>query len=480
MSNLTQLTRIKHFTSRTAILTYKVCPYKRFIGFELDESGYSSEKSSLDLTIGIVVHRGIQHLLDHCRVHHPTGEGLKEECIDAAVKLAYDVWKETLSKHSLWLHAGEEERLDWIIAEQECLFEGLIRAFALKRLPSLLAEYEILEVEREEIYNSFSPLVVFLGKLDGLLLRRTDKRIIVLSLKTANQFAAVTTRDILHDMQGVSEQVIVQDRLQRWWEIIQRSGRIIDFTGETSDEYKLISLLQEMKTPPEVFGVQYEFLLKGQRRQDNYNDPYSPYMQKSFLCHPYSTDPVQQIFVGRMRDQGLPSVNPSQYKWSWGKGKQPKGWNKIDIWNDVGIKTWIEMLHTGQVQPELGHPFDVQIDDNGKISGGVLYTPDLIVRGQQEMEEWKVSTRHQEEIIVQNLEKLETYNEPEELQQAIWRYFPKNTLSCHDFYGKDCHLVKHCHEMDTVEALIDGGYLIRRKSHHEAEQKYLEEQGKSE
>jgi len=152
-TNLVQIT--KHFTSRTAILTTKVCPYKRYLAFELAGTGYSTERVSLDLLIGTVCHRGLQHLLEHCRLHTPDEE-LSEACIDEAVAKAYEVWRDTLSKHQLWLHSGEEDRLEWIVAEQETLFEGLIRAFAIRRLPTLLEEYEILEVEHEEVFKDFT------------------------------------------------------------------------------------------------------------------------------------------------------------------------------------------------------------------------------------------------------------------------------------------------------------------------------------
>jgi hypothetical protein len=50
-------------------------------------------------------------------------------------------------------------------------------------LKSFLEEYEVLEVEKEEVFDSFSPIVTWLGKADGLLRRKSDNELIILSFK---------------------------------------------------------------------------------------------------------------------------------------------------------------------------------------------------------------------------------------------------------------------------------------------------------
>lgn len=498
LNNLVQIQNNKHYTSRSAVLCYNTCHYKRYLQYELEGTGYTTEAISLDLLIGTVVHRGLQHLLEHCRQEHPDGS-FEPACVDQAVEEAYIIWRDILSKHQLALKSSAEyDRLDWIIAEQESLFEGLIRAFAARRLPFLLEEFEVLEVEHEEVYKDFSSVVTFLGKADGLLRRKSDNKLVILSIKTTSEYADVTTRDILHDMQGVSEWVIVQDRLDKAFEFLLKFKNEKGQIQVTDELFRLgisvgvLNYLMKLNIgeKPEIFAIQYEYLIKGQRKQE---PAYSgTYKQNSFLCHPMKFDAPMTIFTGV--NFGI-QVNPDEYKWKPAKGKPPKGWEKVDIWNDIGIKAWIEMLCTGSIQPEEGHPFDVKIDDKGHISGGVLYTPDLVIRHPSEIEEWKVSTRFQEENIVKHLNELKDIADriieiegdvdlinlvEEELEllkieykQKIWKYFPKNTLSCHNYYGKDCSYVKHCHEQQSLETLIECGFLIRRESHHELERETL-------
>lgn len=497
------------YTSRSAVLCDKVCSYKRFITYHAEGTGLVPEYESLDLIIGTVIHRGLQHLFEHCRLHKD-GETLSEACIDEAIVEAYKTWHEILSIKQIALHSGEEERLAWILAEQECLFEGLIRAFAIRRLPAILEEYIILEVEKEEVFKNFSEKVcfvcngykervtesetgpvfnickdcngtgiihpvIFLGKADGLFLRKSDNKIVQLSIKTASTYPEVTERNILHDMQGVSEQVCTNDRLDRLskaLDIIPLDESINSYISKnpsselakTSPE--LIDYLlkwEDEENSPKVYAVQYEFLIKGQRKQDPWMS--GIYKQNNFLIHPYKMESMMTISGGQI------GHSPSDYKTSFGKGKPPKGWDKIDIWEDIGIKNWVEMLALGKVQPEEGNLLD-----------SLLITPSLILRTEEEMEEWLVSTRFREEEIARHLTDIEFWqncpdNEDESLKlihenkvkELIWKYFPKNTLSCHSYYGRDCFAVRHCHESIDLKMATEAGIFIPRRSHHKAE-----------
>lgn len=487
------------FTSRSAILTYKTCHYKRFLQYHVLGTGLVPSLASLDLLNGSCVHRGLQHLLEHCRTEHPNGD-FEEACIDAAVEAAREeVWKPTLLGGGILLkNSAEYDRIDWIIAEQECLWEGLIRAFAIYKLPGILEEYEILEVEHEEISTKFSDKVIFLGKADGLFLGRAGTtnagKLVILSIKTTSEYADVTTRDILHDMQGVSEWFLVEERFSKAYPKFREMVEYgMDFLGLSLEDYSeenqkfllKYKWMNEFKEQPKVFAVQYEYLVKGKNAQEPYKS--GIFKQQSFLCHPLMFDnsapQVNWGFSG-----ATVTVNPNKFKWKIKSGNPGKGWSKCDIWNEMGIKNWINMLATGEVQPEEGHPF-----------AAILVTPDLIVRDEREINEWLISTRYQEEKIREQLEEirilqieleehqganliedghLEIISAKElEIQTRIFQYFDKDTQQCHDYYGKDCIFVKHCHELDTIEALRDGGYLIPRISHHADERLYQIEKG---
>ncbi len=459
VENLIQI-KPRSFISRSAILEHFTCPYKHYLTYWAQGTGVHPGKHSLDLLIGSTVHRGLQHLFEHCRKHEPNEE-LSEACVDEAVEVARELWEKELSRKPLALKSSAEyNRLDWIIAEQECLWEGLIRAFAIHRLPYILEEYDILEVEFEEVFEGFSEYITFLGKADGLFMRKRDKALVVLSIKTGSEYADVTTRNILHDMQGVSETYLAQERIDRTWE------RLHTIEADLEDHW-----LRMFEVKPKIHAIQYEYLIKGKRRKSSYDPNDEEYFQQSFLCHPMRLDEVRKIFLGA----GGSQINPAQYKWKWKSGKQPKGWEKIDIWNDIGIKNWINMLASGEIQPELGHPFDE-----------ILHTPDLITRSETELREWLVSTKFKSEqirdyvdIINSKLEGIDALYKftdcgevakfEQELQEMIWALFPKNTQNCHDYYGGDCHFNVHCHELESIEDMVTAESLTTRIPHHELE-----------
>jgi len=488
--NLVQIESNRSFISRSAILAFKACEYKGYLTYFYDDHGITSSQAVLDLLIGTVVHRGLQHLLEHCRIHHPDGK-FDNQCIDEAVAKAKEVWTETLSNYELALHSGEFDRLDEIIPEQECLFEGLIRGFAIKKLPGILEEYEILEVEKEEVFEDFSDLVTFLAKADGLFLRKSDNKLVILSIKTASQYLDVTERDILHDMQGVSEWVCVKDRIVKNWkkykEIKNNQTHYIELEDELpSGELELIEnyhWFEKFNSCPEIYAVQYEYLIKGQRKQDPYGS--GIYKQNSFLVHSYKMESLMTLSGGNF------STSSDDYKWkSKGSGRLPKGWSKIDIWNDVGIKNWIEMLATGKIQSEEGDPFEE-----------ILITPPLVLRLPEELEEWLVSTRFYAERLHRGLEwirglenKIKAIDNSDlsiatidklsdlgkfrqQLKMAIWEEFPKNTKSCHSFYGRDCQFVPHCHELLTLDESVNSSLYKTRLPHHELELNNFIEKG---
>lgn len=494
----------RNYISRSTVLTFKACDYKGFLQYLFEGYGLDSEKISLDLLNGTVFHRGRQYLLEHCRVHHPDGN-FDEQCVDEAVAAAREVWEEELNKKEPWLHKGEQDRMVEILLEQECLWEGLIRAWAARRLPQILEQYNILEVEQEEVFENFSPIVTWLGKADAMYREKSTGRIILDSAKTASTFPEVTERNILHDMQGLSEWVAANDRLKRYWEDIQKldvtaiadallMGMIRTDLPEWVQEkiskdipsaVSYFEWLKSLSEPPQVYAVQYDFALKGQRRRDNPKDKMSPYSQQSFLCHPYKKDGLITFTMA-----GSVGSGADEYKWKVNPGRQPAGWNKINIWEDIGIKAWVEMLAKGMVQPELGDPFLCSVDDEGNLSSGVLHTPPLVIRNEFELKEWETSTRFYAERIFSYKEVLDSilnrFNNVDEgfdteqireYEETLWALFPKNTLSCHDFYGRDCQFVVHCHEMMGLQELEQSGYFSRRIPHHDEEKKMFIEKG---
>lgn len=468
--------QIKRFTSRSAVLTYQTCHRKRFLAYHFGQVGLSPEPVDLNLLTGTCIHRGLQHLLEHCRMEHPLND-FEEACVDRAVELAVEVFREEVTNHSLNLYSSEFLNTAFVIAEHECLIEGLIRAFSIYRLPRLLEEFEILEVELDEIFEEFSDIVIWQTKADASFLFRDhyEKGVVVLSIKSASEYADVTLRNLLHDMQGVSEWVSIESRLLREFELFKHKRE--EFTNKHLEKYFTWCLNNNQK--PKVYAVQYEHLITGKRRQD---PPESGiYKRYNPLIHPYALAKMGIMFASGSAF-GQKYSNPTEYKWKTGKGRQPKGWEKINIWEDMGVKEWVNWLAEGKVQPEEGNFLEE-----------IIRTSELVIRSKEEMEEWRISTRFQEQNIIEKLEILEilaekaikcdnnnTFSERwywNQYEEKLQELFPKNTQNCHDYYGKDCQFVQICHRVLDIQTAIESGVLVNRTSHHEQERLYHIERG---
>lgn len=461
--------QIKRFTSRTAALAAQTCKRMRYYSNHYAGHGLSPEAIDMHLETGTSIHRGIQHLLEHCRLEHPDGM-FEEQCINEAVEFAINLFREDISKHSISLKTGEELFIDFIIAEHECLIEGLIRCFALKRLPSLLEEYEVIEVENDMIYYEFSDIVLWQSKADAeFLIKDYSKGVVICSLKTASEYAENTIRNLLTDMQGNSEWMAVQAKLDRDFAIYS------DSQSDRSQPYrwsKYFDWCIANEKSPKVYAVQYEHLITSSWKD---YDKSGLRKRQSFLVHPYKFEQLStyNIFSGITLNQ---QITPSDYKWKAAPGRQPKEWNKINIWEDMGIRNWIDMLASGLVQSENGNPLDE-----------LIITSELIFRDRNngaQLKEWLISTKYQEEQIVANLEIMEQFaayaiktGKWEQFEVALMQLFPKETLRCWDYFGKNCAYTKICHEGYNLGDLIAGNVYSNRMPHHEPEKLYHIERG---
>jgi hypothetical protein len=489
------------YSSRTARLTYLTCPRKRYLINHYNQTGITGVKLNLDLTVGACVHKGLEVLLIACKDNqwiendyfNPANQAIIQNSVDAAIA----EFEKLLGIYKL----GSPD-LDYTLGEQCALIEYCIRVFAIFRLPTFLEFYEILEVEVEDIYHFKKPLICndcdfrfedfqfreklscpncgsldisnpFQIKADGLLRNRVNNSLVILSFKTASGFMAKTERDILHDMQGVSEWVGILDRINYYYDkMMQNKGvAIVEVTPSNLSLLRFIAYCIEQNIKPEISGVQYEYIIKGSYKEEPYQSGFKK-QQNSFI-RPYKFDSIRRM--------GSNETIAATYKWKVNSGKQPKGWNRINIWEDIGVAKFLELLATGEVQPEEGNPFEYAI-----VSPLVTRNDGL---AQGEFDRWIRQTYHAElkvaddvkflndiQFEIQNLG-IEDFWRHEEFQSQLDRTFPQNTQNCHNFYGKDCPFVPICHEnLSPSEGLNMGLYMIR-KPHHDLEKKFFESKG---
>lgn len=480
----------KFLIHRSAILANKTCPYKSFLEYWYEDHGLSPYRLEQHLFIGICVHRALQHLFEHCRVHHPSND-FDEKCIDDAVAWGHQVYREILEKRELKLKYGED--LQYTLREIYNLIEALVRVYAAYRLAEFLEEYEILEVEKEEVFDSLSQIVTWLAKADGLLRRRSDNQLVALSIKTASVFTETNMRNILIDMQGVSEIEAIEDRLNTIRRgLLDGTVAIESLRGSSLGVYlfRLWSKGREtptINTPIKIFAVQYEYLIKGAHRKVDKTS--SHYQYATHLLHPVKT--VGYVNLTSSTKSGLQfQTTQSEYEWVIPTGKLPSGKSKVDIYDGIGVKEWISMLASLDVQPQHGNPFkDVIIAGNER----------LVKRTDIQRREWRVSTKFKAEEIAKHLVEIAfikktldyhlTRKYPDDTlvndllkqyEEKIMQYFPKDGKDkqvCYNYYGDECPFTKVCLHNLNIKDAIASGMFITREPHHELEKQQFVQKG---
>src|ERR1700691_4450926 len=179
------------WTDRSRIETYQRCARLRWLSYHEQGLGLSPAKESLPLAVGKSVHKGLEMLLLHATalINGADPLYLEDTAVAAALAdfaphrrgIALDLAEESARAATMDLkdaglgaqlvataaarawppadpalasllerqrNAGAEFD-DWLWQEQAALVEGMVRAYARRRLRPLLEEFEVLEVERE-------------------------------------------------------------------------------------------------------------------------------------------------------------------------------------------------------------------------------------------------------------------------------------------------------------------------------------------
>lgn len=181
---------VRIFTDRSRIITRERCSRRRWYEYHENGTGIAPRRKSLALAVGGAVHSGLAKLLEHgqdlldidatpgdwsvleeaavaaaladLRSHsalelestereamRPTAEALtfQQQMLAQARELGMDAAQVGALGTDPTVAQGEFERYLW--AEQSALVEGMVRAYARRRLRPLLEQFEVLEVERE-------------------------------------------------------------------------------------------------------------------------------------------------------------------------------------------------------------------------------------------------------------------------------------------------------------------------------------------
>ena len=409
-------------TDRSRVLAYKRCKRQRFFEYHALGTGLRLRKLNLPTSIGTLIHRGRALLL----------EGLP---LEKAIETTLKEFDESFHSKEIDLELSEDQL--FVYEEQKAFVEAAIRVWYHIQYPKVNGEYEVVEVmgnkaiEPEIEWHLTSPKlgedhITFMSRPDSILRDRSTGAIVVDSFKTTSYNNIVVYNEEgeqvdknKYDDQGISELIAVERLL-----------------GE------------------EVEGIRMEFFVKGVRKKSAYTLPDGTKekrkLQQSFLVHPWK------------KDLGIGGYEYAcQWQWNDETGavkKLGKGWNRVDIWKEMTIKEWVDIL----------------LKDNYGELENLFVVPMNYNRSLEDIENWIDQTEYQERRAAKHIEALKSLEPtlcgPRESETGktykkwLNQFFDQNREHCYQ-WGGWCPFVGICWEGEKTTSSI----YEKREPHHSKE-----------
>jgi len=398
------------YISRSQIETWRRCPRKGWITYGYGGRGLRTTNNYVPLVDGSAVHSGVAEILR-------TGDTEK------GVTAALDYYNRTVQNKNFVDVAVEY--MEYTKAEQSALVEAMVRVWAYKEYPQIMAKYDVKLIEREVDNELFAGLD-FLATADAVLREKTSRDVFVYSLKTMASYDVRAEKTYQCDLQGVTESVMVERKIKH-----------------------------------RVAGVRYCFLIKGPRyrQKDQNEEPTGLWIQDTPLLvgwKRYTTNGVAYAHRYKI---------PNEY--GAGYSTLGKGWIKFNVWEEPGltIKHWVEMLWKEQIQPT-----SINVVKNS------CHVPVERFKYPTEVARVLVQITADAKRIKYATETLQTV--PGD-RAKIDRLAPPYQHSC--FYPGKCEFAESvCHKgtgqtiPESITDAIREGKLEWRVSHHPIEQKWIE------
>lgn len=274
-------------TSRSRIVAYANCPRYGLLAYDYagDGMGLESVSASLPLVNGIVIHEVIAKILKGTDPEEALGEELEK-------------YRAAVSARGVRL---EEENTEFLLKEQETMLRGTVYAWLEVRYPLLMAEYEIVTVEKEMLWEMGEGVADQI-RLDLLARRRRDGGLFYIEWKTTTTGGEDWAKQWEHNTQLLLNTLAVEEIL-----------------GERCE------------------GVIIEGLVKGRRKiDDSFSSPFNGHkIQQSPLCY------------------GFKNSTTGAYR---SKYTSASGWFKVATWNEMPVKRWVAEVMEAEEKRKLFAP----------------------------------------------------------------------------------------------------------------------------
>jgi hypothetical protein len=306
-----------------------------------------------------------------------------------------------------------------------------------------------------------------MSRPDALLRSRADNSLYLLSFKTAATWDIRKARDAEHDMQGLSEGVEIERRLNDWWLDINHGGEAINPVVGRSKA--MVDYLASIPAPPRILGIRYEYMLKGSRYADKdlaSRFSLNVWAQRSHLIRAYRNEAANQWCWSYdfLKDDG-------------GKSNvYYKTWRPRAVWEVMSIKSWIDML---DASTETLSAYDSTVGAEPRLLGyhspaqaqgytsthpldDVFPAPMTVYRQADDLRDWVEQVESQERRVAESVAAVDAAGDDDgEKRHLLNVLMPMSRKACS--YPSECAMVKVCYGGEDMRRDPLGSSLYKRR-----------------
>lgn len=434
------------YTSRSAVECYQDCPRYRYNQYLLNGTGVVAVAKSIPLLTGGSIHRGIEYMMNRIRINQDID-------VDVAVTVAVREYVAECEKERFRFtgRGTDTDKQQWFtFNEQKALIEALIRVWAIVEAPNIIERYTVVAVERDIEPLLLAPGVLFQAKVDAELQEKDTGAFHNYSLKSVKSWDSRSENSYKSDLQGVTEiWVVEQDAARRNKTIANILNEFQEVNSSFPFPQKnlqaMSDYLKKLTLDKQVSAVRFCILIKGARYASAYAEDTDLHITHSPLIRGYKY--LSPGGIAYAHSYKYP--NPANKS---GFGMLGKGWDAFNVWDEMGVKEWINMLASGEVQAECGDILKSQV-----------FSPVEYFRSEQEIEVAIKEVRYQEARIQWAATGLD--KNPEYLEM----HFPHVRKHCEFHFGGPCEYKALCWQPEVEVDPVGSGLYQIRMPHHEAE-----------
>ena len=379
------------YVDRSRIQAYHDCKRLRFLNFHWGGPGLERKTLGLPLLNGQQLHNGLAGLLTGGRV-------------DEIVTLVGDDYRRIVDERGVLVE--DPQAIEFLIAEQLALLEGLLRAWQRVRLPVVLDEYDVVSVELEQPWAIQGTDIIDMVRCDAVLRRKSDKVLFYLEFKSVS-----------NPSDGWAQQ----------WE-------------HNSQLLANVRALETIYREP-VGGVLIEGIVKGRRAVDKA-------MMSPFRGSIIQQSPITYGYKSRDYQTGA-----FHYDLVWSKSA-----DKFATWEEMSMEKWLDHFTPADLEALFIPlpPIKPVLRDMERWERQTLAQERMVRDDVAEIARIVEGVAYGAHTI-------------DDVEHALDARFPQNTNHCHRYFGHPCAFAHICFNQQVSDDPIGSGLYIARRPHHDIE-----------